>query len=196
MSGDGRLIVLVRHPETRANVEHRFIGREDSPLTARGYAQIPWITEVVRASSPAVVYSSPLARAHVTAEAIAGSSHGVRLMDELAEVDFGRAAGHTWQELEATGMTPDYSGSGPIAPGGETADAFDARVRAAAALIGHERGPVVVVTHGGVLRRLLVVFLELPTEAGWRFDLPNAVIARVRLHSHGGVLEALVPPTV
>ena len=196
MSGDGRLIVLVRHPETQANVEHRFIGREDSPLTTRGHAQISWISEVVRASSPAVVYSSPLARARVTAEAIAGSSHDVLVIDELAEVDFGRAAGHTWEELEATGMTPDYTGSGPIAPGGETADAFDARVRAAATRIGEDRGPVVVVTHGGVLRRLLVVFLDLPTDTGWRFNLPNAVIARVRLHSHGGVLEALLPPGV
>lgn len=186
--------MLIRHPETVANVESRYIGRSDSPLTERGVRQRAWLERVVAPWGADVVYSSPLGRALETAHVIAPDGSEVTVLEELQEIDFGQAEGLAYPEIVARGMHLHYTGDGPIAPGGETATAFDARVRRALAMIedGQRRG--VVVTHGGVMRRLLVHLLDLPAECGWRFGLSNATVAVVRIADGAGILESLTPP--
>lgn len=194
MSGVVRRIMLIRHPETRANTESRYIGRMDSPLSPRGERQSAWLARSVENWGADVVFSSPLGRALSTARVIAPEGVAVRVLEELAEIDFGVAEGLTYDEIRERGIVLDYVGNGPIAPDGETGLAFDARVRAAADLIaaGPERS--VVVTHGGVVRRLLVTWLGLPVDRAWCFAAPNAVSIVVRIEDGVGVLESLTPP--
>lgn len=194
MSEAPRTIILVRHPETLANTESRYIGRMDSPLSPRGERQVAWLAHAVGNLGADAVFSSPLARAHATALAIAPVGVPVRVLDGLQEIDFGEAEGLTYDEIRQRGISLDYTGTGPIAPGGETGPTFDARVRAVAAEIaaGPERS--VVVTHGGVVRRLLVTWLGLPSECAWSFGVPNAVTIVVRVADGHGVLTRLTPP--
>lgn len=194
MSGAARTIMLVRHPETVANTESRYIGRIDSPLSPRGERQVGWLARVLEGWGAGAVFTSPLGRAHTTALAIAPESVPVQVLEGLGEIDFGVAEGLTYDEIQRRGIRLDYTGTGPIAPGGETGPAFDARVRAAAATIaaGPERS--VVVTHGGVVRRLLVTWLGLSVDRAWCFGVPNAVTAVVRITDGVGVLESLTPP--
>ncbi|MRS11475.1 MAG: histidine phosphatase family protein [Actinobacteria bacterium] len=189
-----RNIMFVRHPETEANIEGRYIGRIDSPLSARGKRQTAWLEKIVRVWGADAVYASPLGRALEPARGIAPQGVDVTVLDDLAEIDFGMAEGLTFDEIIAAGIEIDYTGGGPIAPDGESGKEFDMRVGRAAASIaaGPERS--VVVTHGGVVRRLLVHFLELPVETSWRFGMPNAAVAVLRLHDGGAVLESLTPP--
>lgn len=189
-----RHLMLIRHPETLANVESRYIGRTDSPLTERGMRQRAWLTTVVAPWGADAIYSSPLGRALDTAHAISPAGCDVRVLEDLQEIDFGDAEGLTYTDISARGIRLQYTGSGPIAPAGETAEAFDARVRRAEALI--TEGPLrsVVVTHGGVMRRLLMHLLDLPAECGWHFGVPNATVAVVRIAEGVGVLERLAPP--
>jgi broad specificity phosphatase PhoE len=186
--------MIVRHPETLANVESRYIGRVDSPISERGMRQTSWLARVVEPWGADVLYTSPLGRARSTAEAIAPAGVPLATLEELGEIDFGLAEGLTYDEIAAAGIPLDYVSGGPIAPEGETGAAFDERVRRAAELIA--RGPArsVVVTHGGVVRRLLVHWLSLPVETAWRFAVPNASILVVRVADGNGVLESLTPP--
>lgn len=186
--------MIVRHPETEANLESRYIGRTDSPLTERGVRQRAWLAGIVAPWGADVVYSSPLGRALDTARAIAPAECEVRVLDSLQEIDFGDAEGLVYDEIVASGMRLEYTGDGPIAPGGETGAAFDARVREAEANIASGPKCAVVVTHGGVMRRLLMHLLELPAECGWHFGVPNATVAVVRVAGGVGVLESLTPP--
>ena len=65
-------IVLVRHGETEWNRVERFRGRADVPLNEKGLAQAEATGRRVAAEwSPAAIYTSPLARAVKTAEAVA-----------------------------------------------------------------------------------------------------------------------------
>ena len=189
-----RRVVLVRHPETLANVESRYIGRMDSPISPRGERQTAWLGRVLENWCADEVYSSPLGRALSTARAIAPPSTPLRVLEELIEIDFGVAEGLTYDEIRARGIALDYTGSGPIVPEGETGAAFDRRVRAAAEIIaaGPERS--VVVTHGGVVRRLLVAWLGLPVDRAWCVAVPNAAMMVVRIEDGAGILESLTPP--
>lgn len=203
-------IAIVRHPETVANVEGRFVGRGDSEITEFGRDQMIALTAIMDEFKPSAVFTSPLKRALVTAQAVTSCGIPVNVLDDLQEIDFGRAEGLTFAEISAVGMTVDYlrngsasdgatakelagPGDGPVAPGGELWSAFEARVvRAAAAIEG--AGPrVAIVTHGGVFRTLLAHWLGLPMEASWRFAVPNATIATLRVTDGAGVLTSLKP---
>jgi len=189
-----RRLMLIRHPETLANVESRYIGRMDSPLTERGVRQRAWLANLVESWGADVVYTSPLGRALDTARAIAPAGCAVSVLEDLQEIDFGQAECLTYDEIVRRGIRLQYTGSGPIAPDGETGAAFDARVRRAEAQIGAGPERAVVVTHGGVMRRLLMHLLDLPAECGWHFAVPNATIAVIRIAEGVGVLESLTPP--
>ena len=190
-----REIMLVRHPETAANAERRLCGTTASPLTPRGQRQAEALAVAIAAWSPQVVYTSPSERTRaVAALADPDGAHTV-VLDDAREIDFGQAEGLTYGDLETRGIALDFTGAGPVAPGGEDGSAFDARVaRAAAALLD---GPprAAIVTHGGVLRLLLSHLIGLPADATWRIDLPNAAIAVVHVADGYGRLTELRRPS-
>jgi broad specificity phosphatase PhoE len=194
VSDGARRIVLVRHPETVANAESRYIGRLDSPLSPRGGRQSAWLARSLENWGADSVFSSPLGRALLTAQAIAPAGVPVSVLGGLSEIDFGIAEGLTYDEIQARGIRLDYTGDGPVAPGGETGLAFDRRVREAADIIAAGPQRSVVVSHGGVIRRLLVAWLGLSADRGWSFAAPNAVMMTVRVNGGVGVLESLTPP--
>ncbi len=200
-------IMLVRHPQTAANVEGRFVGRGDSEITEHGREQIGHLTDYMELWQPRVAFTSPLKRALFTAKAIVTCGVPVNVLDDLQEIDFGRAEGLTWHEITAVGMTIDYlrngaateasdldgPGTGPVAPGGESWAAFEERVKRAAAVIESAGTRAVVVTHGGVFRVLLAHWLGLPMESSWRFSVPNATTAVIKVTDGAGVLVSLTP---
>lgn len=200
-------IVIIRHPQTVANTEGRFVGRGDSPLTEVGKEQILALTAYMEQWKPNVVFTSPLKRALMTAQAIVSCGIPVNVVEDLQEIDFGRAEGLTWNEITTLGMKIDYlrngaaqdandlggPGDGPVAPGGESWSEFESRVRAAAVACEGAGSRVVIVTHGGVFRTLLAHWLGLPMESSWRFSVPNAGVATLRVIDGAGVLTSLEP---
>ncbi len=200
-------IVIIRHPQTVANVDGRFVGRGDSPITEAGRDQILELTAFMEEWRPNAVFTSPLKRALMTAQAITACGTPVNVLEDLQEIDFGRAEGLTWNEIEALGMKIDYlrngaaadsddlagPGGGPVAPGGETWAAFEARVRRAAGACEGAGHRVAVVTHGGVFRTLLAHWMDLPMASSWRFSVPNATVATLRVIDGAGVLRSLKP---
>lgn len=174
-----REIMLVRHPETVANLEKRLIGSGDSPYTAVGQAQCAALAREIGAWDPAVIYTSPLERTRLVAEAADPGASRTVLLDDLREIGFGQAEGLTWGEMRARGIELDYTSGGPIAPGGEHGSAFDARVRSAAQTLTDTPGRVAAISHGGVARRLLAHWLEMPVASAWHLGIANAVVAVV-----------------
>ena len=63
--------LLVRHGETLANREFRYIGSRDDALSERGEEQAERLADALAIFPVAAVYSSPLARAYRTAQPIA-----------------------------------------------------------------------------------------------------------------------------
>lgn len=191
---ESQSVLVVRHPQTVLNAAGCYIGRGDSPLTEVGQEQVKWLEQVAAFWQPELVVSSPLGRALDAARAVAPGGVEVRVLMDLQEVDFGQAEGRTYSELQELGIRLDYHSGGPVAPDGETGDSFAERVRRAAAAIEACACRVLVVTHGGVMRRLLVHWLELPEMAAWRFDVPNGSAAALRICQGSAVLEELSRP--
>jgi broad specificity phosphatase PhoE len=141
-------ILFVRHGETEWNRLHRWQGHADTPLNDTGRRQARELARELAAQRVDAVYSSDLSRARETAEAIA-AEHGlpVHLDPDLREIDVGGREGLTREEVEQ--RFPDGGWDG------ETRDAHTRRVLRALERIAaeHPDGRVVVVGHGGTLRR-------------------------------------------
>jgi broad specificity phosphatase PhoE len=95
-------ILLVRHGETEWNLQRRYQGRSDSPLTERGIAQAHAIGRLLRTlldAASARIVASPLGRARRTAEIIREhlpAAPELLLDDRLRELTIGSWDGLTY----------------------------------------------------------------------------------------------------
>jgi probable phosphoglycerate mutase len=145
-------LLLVRHGETDWNAEGRLQGHTDRPLNDFGRRQAAQLAEELAGDGIAAVYASDLARARETAEIVAARlGLPVRLDPDLREKNWG-----TWE-----GLTPAERAR--IEFVGETTEAHRKRVLAALRRIcaRHPGERVLVVTHGGSLRRVQAAVLGM-----------------------------------
>ena len=136
-------LLLVRHGETDWNAERRWQGHADVPLNDRGREQARALADSLADERIDAIYTSDLSRARDTAD-IVGARVGVPIVVDpaLREIDVGSREGLTGEIL---------------APwDGEESDAHAARILAAVERIAeiHPTGRVLVVTHGGSMRRV------------------------------------------
>jgi broad specificity phosphatase PhoE len=152
-------IFLARHGESDWNVEKRFQGHSDRPLTERGRKQARALADLVGAEKIDAVYTSPLSRARETAEIVAARAglEAVALPD-LREVDTGSWSGLSRADVEARfpeGFARWRSG-GSGWENGESYDEMAERVIGALRKIAedHPDGRVLVISHGGPIRAI------------------------------------------
>jgi probable phosphoglycerate mutase len=139
-------LLLVRHGETDWNALGKLQGHTDRPLNEYGRRQARALADRLADDERIdAVYASDLARARETAE-IVGDRLGlpVGLDPDLREKNWGNWEGLRADERDA------------VVYDGETSEAHRERMlRAVERIVGrHPGGRVVVVTHGGSLRRL------------------------------------------
>ncbi len=174
-------LCLVRHGETDWNVEHRMQGWTDIPLNARGRQQAQALAAALRDTAFDAVVSSPLQRALHTAQAVA-QGREVRLEPRLRERHHGEVQGLTRDEMRVAhpalhaalvARRPGY-----LPPGGESIEAFDARVRAALTDLreAHAGCTVLAVAHGGVLDVVWRWATGQDLHSARQQPLPNAAI--------------------
>ncbi len=156
-----RSLLLVRHGESRWNVEGRWQGWIDIELTDHGVAQARARARALEATghSFAAVASSDLVRAHRTAEILADH---LGIGEHFVEPGLRERFGGDWQGLTTAEIHERFPverdlwlrGELPTPPGGESLEAmlerFDAALTALDAIA--PPGPLLVVSHGGVSR--------------------------------------------
>lgn len=138
-------LLLARHGETDWNAQGRLQGHTDTLLNDFGRRQARALAEDLAGEEIDAVYASDLARARETAEIIGGRiGLPVELLVDLREKDWG-----TWEGLTSTEREL-------VEFAGETTEAHRARMLRALRTISerHPEGRVLVVTHGGSVRRV------------------------------------------
>jgi 2,3-bisphosphoglycerate-dependent phosphoglycerate mutase len=139
-------LLLVRHGETDWNADGRLQGHTDRPLSDYGRQQAQQLAEELEGEEIAAIYSSDLARARETAEIVGERlALPVGLDPDLREKDWG-----TWEGL--TSVERDR-----VEFVGESTEAHQERMLRALERIAERHpgnGRVLVVTHGGSMRRV------------------------------------------
>ena len=150
-------LLMVRHGATEWTKLGRLQGRTDIDLSADGSHDVRQLAAVVAAWQPRTAIASPLSRTRSTAELLGA-----------VEIDYD----NRWAEAglgEWEGCTPEAIGddyrrwrSGELVPpAGELPADVTARTSAAVLDAARRPGPVLVVTHGGVIRAVLAQFVGL-----------------------------------
>lgn len=146
-------LLLVRHGETDWNADGRLQGHTDRPLSEFGRRQARQLAEELAGEELEAIYASDLARARETAE-IVGDRLGLAVVldSELREKDWG-----TWE-----GLTPAERDRVEFV--GESTEAHQERTLRALRRVSERHpdgGRVLVVTHGGSMRRAQTAVLGL-----------------------------------
>lgn len=155
-------LVIIRHGATKANQEHRYLGKTDEPLSKDGERTLKAYAKKAYYPKPELLFTSPMKRCMQTAELIYRELLPIPLT-EWTETDFGVFEGKNYEELK---YEPSYqawidSGGTIPFPGGESREAFVLRCKR-----GFEKmldvlktekdvRTVGVIVHGGTMMALL-----------------------------------------
>jgi probable phosphoglycerate mutase len=175
-------LILLRHGETQWNVEDRYQGQLDSPLTDTGRDQARALAErLALHNGIAALYSSDLGRAIETAEIIANrTNHTLVTHSGLRERNLGVFQGLTREQVKERwpnefkllrSSNVDYA-----TPEGESSRGMTLRFVSALESLAakHPGETIAAVTHGGALTSLFRHVLGIPAEAPRRFSRANA----------------------
>ncbi|WP_375408815.1 histidine phosphatase family protein [uncultured Methylobacterium sp.] len=182
---------LVRHA-SHGRLHKVLCGRMPGvALSEEGRIEAAALAARLRHTGVTAVLSSPRERALETAAPIAEAlGLGVTVAEELDEIDFGAWTGRSFTELEAdplwTTWNTERAASRP--PGGEGMGEAGAR---ALGLLARLEGTSVAVSHGDVIRAVVLGILHLSPDAYDRLEVGPASVTTLDLWTGGGRLAAL-----
>ncbi len=185
---------FIRHGETEWNTKGIYQGLTDIPLSEKGEKQAEYLGKRFQNKALKVdaIYSSPLQRAVKTAESIANAK-GLTVIpyEYFKEINFGEWEGHTVKELtEKYGQ--DYTNfyEHPFTysfPGEGSFESVKQRsVEGFYQLLEKHKGQAVaIVSHGGVLRVLIMALLDMDETFYRKTWLSNTAISIVDVSDSG-----------
>ena len=196
MGGTPVRILLARHGETVSNVEGRWQGQSDSPLTERGIAQSRELGRALVDEPIAAIYSSDLGRSMQTAQEVAGLlALAVQPDTRLREIATGGFTGKNREEIDAA--YPGVRHTWATAPsslrlpdGGETLQEAQARALDffTQRMPDHAGETIVVITHGAIGQAIVVNGMGGTVEDLWLTQrVDNCQITRLEWTPDGGL---------
>jgi len=197
-------LILVRHGETGMNVQGRYSGRTEVPISERGVAQAAAAATRIAAIGVEVtaIVSSPLGRCLATAEAISAAvgNPSLRVEPDLVECDFGVWDGRTFTEVRErwpAELNAWLASTSVSPPGGESFVQVTTRTRRVVAglLEAYQGETVVVVSHVSPLKIMLRDALGAGDALLHRLYLDPTGISVVDTWPDGGVAVRTVNDT-
>lgn len=193
-----RRLLLIRHGEVEERYQRIFGGRIDMNLSANGEQQAERLASSMAHLHVDRLYCSPMKRAQRTAAPIAGAKGlPIETLPDLREVDFGVWTGHAWHEIPHKFGAPASSWLHHLdrdtIEGAESGERLVGRLRPIyqAWLENQHSASAAVVCHGGVIRALLSLILNLPLPATANLDVDYGSLTAIQLHEHGPELTLL-----
>lgn len=176
---------LLRHGESKANIENLFCGHTDAMLTPKGMAQAVAAAEKLSEINFDRIYSSDLSRARKTAELVSMERCTINFDNRLREMHFGIFEGLTYKRicdehpLAYQHWSQDFSKHAP--PCGESMqEVYDRVVACFEEIIEEARRNdvenLLIVSHSGVIRSLLSYLFFNELSGYWRFKVDNCGI--------------------
>jgi broad specificity phosphatase PhoE len=185
------VMALIRHGQTRANIEGRWQGQSDWGLDDTGIRQAEALADWYGHFQ--LVYTSPVGRAHSTAKHLADSDP--RVVDGLKEINMGLWEGLTSDEIydKWPDLMPTIYRDGVDLRRGEVGESWGelaSRFRhTVTRLSPAPDGPTVVVSHGGAIRSFVSSLTKTTdTHSESLYTPSNTSLTHVAMTGKGPVL--------
>lgn len=197
-------LILIRHPESAANVKKLVYGHTDWGYSEKGQQSVRIVSEFVVnhliesiKKDEVKIYTSPLKRAsdlaHHIAEALAVP---VEVEPSLIEMNVG-----IFENLNLEGVTDQYHAEWESylqdfenyrIPEGESFRMVYDRVSMFADRIKDGEGTAIVVCHAMVIRGILMHLLDLDFNGIWQFNILPASITELEYRNGRCMVQSLV----
>jgi alpha-ribazole phosphatase len=176
----GVRLYFLRHGQTDSNKDRLFYGHTDTPLNATGHKEAKRAAEALQHIQFCAAYTSPLARAKETAEAVSqANDHPLQIIEdpELKEIYFGLWEGMKAAEIEARfdceWRTYLENFNDFEFPDGDRVSDYYVAVKNAIEnyLQKNKDGNILIVTHKGFICAALSCFLHGDFESIFKYDV-------------------------
>jgi broad specificity phosphatase PhoE len=192
-------LLLVRHAEVEQSYHKIFGGTIDMNISPRGHEQAATLARFLHGRKKIdTIYASPMKRVQQTlAPFLENGAPAQKIIPALREVDFGGWTGLNWEQVcekfnLLTHEWLDHIERG-VAPNGESGPQFRKRVEPCLREIikNHHGETVGIFCHGGVIRMILSILLELPLPKTNMFEVEYASVTQIALRLGHAEIELL-----
>lgn len=188
-------IILIRHGESKLNVEGVYYGILNPELTEKGKEQAKKTREILKNISYEKIYTSDLKRAIETAEIVNYKELEISIDEELRELNFGIFEGRSYEELlekypeELKKSQKNWENYNYIT--GESVLELQKRaINFIEKKIDLEKDTVLV-THWGVINTILSHYFSNGLESYWKFSVKNGGVVIIEFSEGYPILEGL-----
>lgn len=188
-------IYFLRHGVTDWNEAGRWQGQTDIPLSAAGVAQAEAVAERLASFKFSAIYSSDLSRALDTAKAVAKrhNDQSIITTEGWRERNAGVFEGMTSSEIKKDHPDAyDQMMAGFLEPPeGESFPEYTKRVEIELNKLieTHSSETILVASHGGTIRAVASVLLEVPQTKTWACQVGNTSLSLFEYTDRGWQME-------
>jgi len=180
------IIYLLRHAQSMANVKGILAGQDDSvELSKEGFKQAQALIPYLKSINFSQVYSSPMTRCLQTVTPFMGKNQDLKFeVDKrIIEMNYGDWSGKTlsklskdkkWRSVQTKPSTFTF-------PGGESFKIMRKRVDMTLKDLSGKKGPILVITHGDIIKMMITSCLDLPIDRFQSFVAEPASLTIINL---------------
>ena len=184
------IIYLLRHAQSVANTKGILAGQDDSvELSKAGFKQAEALISYLSAIKFSKVYSSPLTRCIQTIAPFMEKNPKIdfQVDNRVIEMNYGKWSG---RKLAVLSKDPKWKNvqnnpAGFTFPQGESFKSMRKRVDLALADLKTKKGPILVVTHGDIIKMAITSSLGLPINRFQSFVVEPASLTIINLEKSG-----------
>lgn len=195
-------IFLIRHTESEGNLKRVYAGTTDFELTEKGVKQVYGCINQFKkmCSSQASkyrIYTSPLKRCAILSDELVNKLKAVKHIDyRLCETNFGIFEGKTYEDLlkEFPDLVKQWNDDliNFRIPNGESLLECAERVNSFCDEVIVKNEDIIVVSHGGIIKLILLKLLGLEKEHFWKFYTNNGCIIELEYNNGFGFIKNLI----
>lgn len=181
-------VLLMRHGQTMWNLEKRFQGNDDSPLTEEGKRQAVLVSKRLQGDNIKAIFCSPRNRAVLTATPTAKKlSLPIYEHHGLTEISLGKWEGKKYDEIknlypgEYEAFFNDPASFAGVDGGESLIQVRDRAVEALEEIAhNHNGNTVLVVSHAITIRLLLTFYMKKPLKELWKVgDITQTSLSQI-----------------
>lgn len=180
------IVYLLRHAQSSANVSGILAGQDNSvELSKYGFKQAENLVNTIEMIKPTKIFSSPLLRCIQTIDPYIQSRRKIKILtdSDLIEMDYGQWSGRKLSALqkEKNWKKVQKNPAQFTFPKGESFINLHARVRKFQVKLYGEKGPILVVSHGDVIKMFLASVAGLEFNSFQKFVIEPGSISAISI---------------
>lgn len=178
-------VYLIRHttPDIAKGICY---GQSDLDVTNTFDAELADIKNRLPQLDSPLIYSSPLKRCLALAEQLFPGSD-IKQDARLQEINFGSWEMQAWDKISRSELDAWANNllHYPVGNGETVQQLYTRSTQAWQDCVKQGKAPLVIISHGGVIRSILLHLLQIPTEKFQCLDVNYGGIAKVQVESYG-----------